>query len=199
MLYPEINFNIKRQDFYSRMLLLMRYFFGWFYIGVPHGFLLFFYFIYISVIRFVAFWVTLITGEYPHFAYESNIQYLHWTLRVKASINHLTDEYPTFGMHKISNSVTLEVEYPQNISRLSVLVRATFGFLYCVAPHALILFFRFFIIGFIQIFIALIVLITGQFPKDIFQFIEGTLLWDMRVKLYLLYLTQKYPVFSSAK
>jgi hypothetical protein len=40
------------------------------------------------------------------------------------------------------------------------------------------------------------VLITGEYPKGIHNFIVGTLRWSTRVNIYLSFLTDKYPPFS---
>ena len=40
------------------------------------------------------------------------------------------------------------------------------------------------------------VLITGKYPKGMFDFIVGTLRWAMRLSLYLGNMTDTYPAFT---
>jgi hypothetical protein len=63
-------------------------------------------------------------------------------------------------------------------------------------PHGFLLFFRSIGVVF-AVFIAWwAVLITGEYPKGIHNFIVGTLRWSTRVNIYLSFLTDKYPPFS---
>jgi len=57
--------TIKNQERYSRGELILRTLFGWIYIAIPHGFLLFFVGIWSSILSFVAFWIILFTARYP--------------------------------------------------------------------------------------------------------------------------------------
>jgi len=40
------------------------------------------------------------------------------------------------------------------------------------------------------------VLITGRYPRGMFDFLVGVMLWGVRVSAYLLLLTDRYPPFS---
>jgi len=60
--------NITLQEEYSRGELLLRSFFGFIYILLPHAFLLAFFGIWGSILGFIAFWLILFTGRYPAFA-----------------------------------------------------------------------------------------------------------------------------------
>ena len=57
--------TVQHQESYSRGELLLRTFFGWLYIMIPHGFVLLFVALWSAILQFVAFWIILFTGRYP--------------------------------------------------------------------------------------------------------------------------------------
>ena len=81
----------------GRGSMLVRAMFGAIYVGIPHGFLLFFRQIGSDVLVFLAFWVVLFTGKYPERWHAFNTGTLRWNARVSAYLLWMTDEYPTFS------------------------------------------------------------------------------------------------------
>ncbi|MGJ3236981.1 DUF4389 domain-containing protein [Marivirga sp.] len=191
-----LTFEIKHQDRYSRGELLLRTFFGWLYILIPHVFLLFFMSLWGAILGFIAFWVVLFTGRYPQSFFEYQVKLIRWNTRVQARISNLADDYPPFGLDAKDEYVNVDVKYPERISRGLVILRVLFGIIYVIIPHAFILFFRL-IWTQILVFIAWwVVLFTGEFPKSWHEFIVGTFRWQTRVNLYMSYMTDEYPPFS---
>lgn len=189
--------SITHQETYSRSELLLRSFFGAFYIALPHGFLLFFAGMWGAILQFITFWIILFTGKYPESYYEYQVGLIRWKLRVNARLLNLVDGNPNFGMDTIDPDVTFEVPYPESISRSSLLIRFLFGALYVVFPHMFILMFRN-IWGTILNFLAFwSVLFTKSYPQSWHEFQVGTLRWSVRVNLYMMYMTNDYPPFSS--
>ena len=188
--------KIQHQDSYSRGQLLLRTFFGFLYILIPHAFCLFFVGIWASILAFLAFWVVLFTGRYPKSWFDFQVKFMNWQLRVNASISHLVDGYPAFGLSGISDNVKLEVEYPEKLSRGLVLLRLFFGFIYVLIPHGFCLYFRW-LATYIVIFLAWwVVLFTGSYPENWHGFNVGSLRWALRINLYLGLFTDDYPPFS---
>lgn len=189
-------FNIAHQEKYSRGELLLRTFFGFIYLIFPHLFLLFFVGVASALLTFLAFWAVLFTGVYPRFFFDFQVAVLRWQTRVNARMLNLADGYPAFGMDGSDDRSLLEIPYPANVSRGLLLVRLFFGFFYVLIPHGICLFFRM-IATHVVVFIAWwVVLITGEYPKGLHDFVVGTLRWALRVNLYFLFLTDKYPPFS---
>lgn len=88
---------------------------------------------------------------------------------------------------------TLEIAYPSELNRWLPLVKWLL-----VIPHFIVLFF----LG-IAAFFALVagwfaVLITGRWPRGLFEFIVGTVRWSYRVLVYFHLMTDAYPPFSLA-
>lgn len=81
----------------SRGLLILRYFFGIFYVYIPHMFLLMFRQIASSFLGFLAFWAILFTGKYPESWFNFNVGTMRWALRVDFYMSYMTDTYPPFN------------------------------------------------------------------------------------------------------
>ncbi len=188
--------SITHQEQYSRGELLLRTFFGLFYIAIPHMFILFFLQIAAGFLQFLSFWAILFTGKYPQSWFNFQAQVLSWRIRVNASMLNLVDGYPPFGLDAQMPGVEFDVPYIEKSNRVSVLLRAIFGLFYVVIPHLFILYFRI-IATYVLIFIAWwSVLFTGKYPKGMHEFNVGTLRWGMRVGIYLMYMSDDYPPFS---
>lgn len=93
--------------------------------------------------------------------------------------------------------VRLEVEYPESSSRGLALLAIFFMFKgFLLLPHSIILVFLSFIVW-IAVFIGYwAVLITGRYPRGLFNFSVGFYRWQMRATGWFLGWTDKYPPFS---
>ena len=191
-----MTFDIKHAEQLSRGELLLRSFFGFIYIYLPHGFVLLFMGIWGAILSFISFWIILFTGRYPQSFFEYQVGLIQWQIRVRARQYNLTDGYPAFGIDSREEAITVEIPYPESISRGMVIVRALFGVIYVVIPHGFVLLFV--TIGVvISAFIGWwIILFTGQLPIGIHNFIVGYFRWTTRVSLYLSNMTDVYPPFS---
>ena len=92
-----VKFSVDYPEDLSRGLLLLKTFFGWFYVLIPHAFVLFFYSIAVFFVTFIAWWAILFTGKYPKGMFEFVIGYLRWSNRVNTYMLLLTDAYPPFS------------------------------------------------------------------------------------------------------
>lgn len=193
-----MNFQIQYQESYSRVELLLRTFFGWLYIALPHYFILYFLGLVSNLMTFIAFFIVLITGKYPEGFFSFQLSVVRWGMRVTSSLLNLVDGYPPFSMENDWDKVSITVEYDlEKVNRLDFLLRIFFGWLYVGIPHYIIIFLRY-ILVFVFIFIAWwIVLFTGKYPQGMHEFNVNTLRWQTRVTLYMLYLVKgPYPPFN---
>lgn len=193
---PEFVFEIQHQEQYSRGQLLLRSFFGWLYIMIPHAFVLFFMQIAAGILQFLAWWIVLFTAQYPKSFFDFQMALQRWGARLSARLLNLSDGYPAFGLNAEDPNVTLTLAHPQQLSRLTLLLRTFFGVFYVILPHGIVLFFRMILVYIYIILAWLIVLFTGKYPKGMHDFIVDTLRWSTRVGLYMLFLTDKYPPFT---
>jgi hypothetical protein len=191
-----MEFNIVRQDSYSRGELLLRTFFGWLYIMAPHVILLIFIGFWSNVLHFIAWWFILFTGRYPESFFEFHVNLLNWSMRLNASLNNLVDGYPAFGLSGSHAGVTLRVPYPEFLSRSKLLLRTFLGVFYVTIPHGICLYGRLIATSFLQMLSWWSILFTGNIPASWFEFNVGTLRWTLRLNLYLTNMTDVYPPFS---
>ncbi len=76
--------------------LLLKFFFGWLYCGLPHVFVLMFRLFYQAILQFVAFWVVLFTGKFPKSIHEFTVGSIRWSFRISLYLNYMSDDYPPF-------------------------------------------------------------------------------------------------------
>jgi hypothetical protein len=188
--------SIQHQERYSRGQLLLRTFFGFIYIGIPHAFLLFFVSIWAAILMFCAWWVVLFTAKYPKGMFNFQVKLYNWQTRLSATLYNLVDGYPAFGVNGKSDKVSLEVEYPEKLSRGLLLLRMFFGFIYVMIPHGFCLFFRAIGTSFVMFLAWWVVLFTGNYPVGWHPFVVGLLRWGLRINLYMAFMTDQYPPFT---
>lgn len=189
--------NISYQERYSRSELLLRTILGVFYIVLPHVLLLFFFSLWGAILSLVAFITIIFTGRYPESMFEYQVKLLQWNLRLTARTSNLADDYPAFGLNGTDEHTSLEVPYPEQISRGLTIVRLLFGAFYVILPHGFILYFRVLWGAVLSVYAFFSVLFTGKFPKEAHAFLVGTIRWQYRVNLYMGNMTDTYPPFSS--
>jgi hypothetical protein len=170
--------------------------FGPIYIGIPHGILLMILSIGLMFVRMVTFWAILFTGKYPKGLWDYQVNFMRYQMRVNARFANLADGYPAFGLNGTDPNMDFDIEYKEEVSRGTLLVRAMFGMIYVMIPHGIALLFR----GIANMFVQMIgfwaILFTGKFPKGLFDFAVGTGRWGYRVQCYLNFYTEQYPAFS---
>jgi hypothetical protein len=191
-----MKFDIKHLDSYSRGELLLRTFFGWIYIAIPHCVVLMIFGIGSAVLGFLAFWVVLFTGKYPKSWFDFQIKYMYYGTRVSATLYNLVDGYPAFGPNGVSDKIELIADYPEKLNQGLVILRLLFGAIYVLIPHYFLLFFRMIASGFIMFIAWWVVLFTGKYPENMHKFNVGTIRWSVRIQLYMGLLTDDYPKFS---
>ncbi|MBM2814718.1 MAG: putative transrane protein [Ignavibacteria bacterium] len=191
-----MKFSIVHQENYSRGELLLRTFLGFFYIVIPHGFLLFFLEIWSAILSFISWWIILFTGKYPQSFFEFQEGLVRWSVRVSARFYNLCDGYPAFGISATDDKTEFNIEYPESSSRGLLLLRIFFGFIYVLIPHGFLLFF-YGIWVMILAFIAFwVVLFTGNYPISWHETLISYIRWNLRVTLYMKFMTDVYPPFN---
>ena len=93
--------------------------------------------------------------------------------------------------------IDVRAEYPTRQSRAILILRTLFSSLYVGVPHGVCLAIYGVAVFVVQIVAWFAILFTGQFPKDLYDFVLGFKRWQMRVQCYLFMLTDEYPPFSS--
>ena len=193
-----LELNVFYQSNYSRVQLLMRTFLGLFYIIIPHLFVLFFFLIWSKLLWIYSVFHVLITGKLPESVHAFQLGFLRWAARLHCSVYNLVDEYPTFGINGVSESVQLDINWNQNPDRLTTLIRFALVPI-IVLPHLIVWSFRNLISSILTFLSFWVVLFTGKYPIIWHEFNVGTLRWMIRVYAYMYLLIDKYPPFSGSK
>ena len=136
-------------------------------------------------------WILIVIGRnHPQGIREFTRFYMRWRVRALAYLMLLEDEYPPFGDGLYPAGV--ELRAPQGPrDRVSVAFRLILAIPHLIAVWAL---------GIAWAITSLIawfaILLTGRYPRDLYQFGVGVLRWSTRVEAYLLLLYDEYPPFS---
>jgi hypothetical protein len=134
----------------------------------------------------------LFRQRYPRWWFDFNLELNRFSTRVGAYILLLTDVYPST---EDAQSVHLNIAYPdakKDLNRWLPLVKWILAF-----PHYVILFFLSFGVVAATLIAWVVILITGRYPQELFNFVVGVSRWGLRVGAYAFLLTtDKYPPFS---
>ena len=131
---------------------------------------------------------------YPRWWFDFSRELTRFEARVSAFAGLLTDRYPSTVDEQ---SVHLEIDYPDAKTDLNRWM-PLFKWLLAI-PHYIVL--AFLVIGavFAVIFAWFAILLTGQYPKGLFDYVVGVSRWCLRVNAYaFLLVTDRYPPFSLA-
>ena len=130
--------------------------------------------------------------KYPRWWFDFARELARLNMRVGAYAALLTDRYPSTTKDQ---AVHLDIDYPdaeKDLSRWLPLVKW-----FLAIPHYVILA----VLGFFALFAIVIawfaILITGRYPRGLFNFVVGVFRWSVRVSAYMyLLVTDQYPPFS---
>ena len=134
----------------------------------------------------------LFRQRYPRWWFDFALELTRFGTRVGAYFALLTDEYPSTVEEQ---KVHLEIDYPdveRDLNRWLPLVKWLLAI-----PHFLVLFFLSIGAFFAIIAAWFAILVTGSYPRGLFDFVVGVGRWWLRVDAYaVLLVTDVYPPFS---
>ena len=134
----------------------------------------------------------LFRKKYPRWWYDWNLQLTRFSNRVAVYFALMDDHYPSTDDQQ---AVHVEFPYPdadQDLSRGLPLIKWLLAI-----PHYIVLIFLTIgaLVAAIMAWFA--ILVTGRYPRPLFDFIEGVIRWHNRVGAYaFLLITDRYPPFS---
>ena len=154
----------------------------------------------LSVLSFIAFYVAyvvvLVTGSYPRGLFAFTVGVQRWSTRTDSWMNGLTDAYPPFTFDPVDYPVRLGVDYTDSSSRLLAGLGVVFIKGLLLLPHVIILY----LLGMVSFAVVYIgywaVLITGRYPRGLFDVVVGVQRWSYRTNAWLIGWTDRYPPFS---
>ena len=130
--------------------------------------------------------------RYPRWWFEFSRELVRFGARVGAYGALLTDKYPSTVEEQ---SVHLEIDYPnveRDLNRWLPLVKWLFAI-----PHYIVLA----VLAIVGVFAVVIawfsILLTGRYPRGLFDYVVGVGRWAFRVQAYaFLLVTDRYPPFT---
>jgi len=187
---------------------------------IPHYVVLAFLWVGFVVTSIVAFFAILFTGKYPRAIFTYNVGVLRWSWRVAYYAYGAlgTDRYPPFTLDEVEDyPAHLSIDYPQHLSRGLVLVK----WWLLAIPHYIIV--GIFVgggtwvgtradhdwqwnlgggswgggglVGILVLIAAVILAVTGAYPRKLYDIILGLNRWALRVAAYAGLMTDVYPPF----
>jgi Domain of unknown function (DUF4389) len=205
--YP-VHVNASLDGSLSRWLWLVKWL-----LLIPHYIVLAVLWLVFVVLTAVALVAIVITGRYPRGIFDFNVGVLRWTWRVQyyAIGAFGTDRYPPFSLADDPDyPAHLDIEYPGQLSRGLALVK---WWLLAIPQYIVIGLFTGGgwlgwqthnghtgwdgpgLIGILAIIAAVVLLFTGRYPEQIFDFVIGLNRWVLRVAGYAALMTDRYPPF----
>ena len=137
-----------------------------------------------------AFVAIVITRTYPRGLFDVVVGISRFRHRVSCYATLVTDKFPLSD----NPSVQFDVSYPQSseLSRLTPFVKW-----FLAIPH-------YFFLGLLQMLLGpavmiawVAVIVTGEYPRPVFDFVVGLQHWQLRVTAYSrLFVTDEYPPFA---
>lgn len=130
--------------------------------------------------------------KYPEWWFDWNLALAGFATRCLAYLALLRDEYPSTDEEQ---AVHLALRYPDAGTELDRWLPLVKWFL--AIPHYIVL--GFLAVGaVVAVVIAwFAILLTGRYPRALFDFVTGVMRWGLRVEAYaFLLITDRYPPFS---
>jgi ABC-type uncharacterized transport system YnjBCD permease subunit len=150
-----------------------------------------------NILILISFFTVLFTKQIPRPLFDVIAMTFRYEWRATSYALFLHKDYPPFDFQPAAADDGVDIHnvvsfsYPEELSRWQPLVKWLLA-----VPHYVVLFFLMVasvvavVIGFFA------VLITGEYPEGIRDFVVGVTRWSLRVQAYVGLLTDEYPPFS---
>ena len=133
----------------------------------------------------------LFRRKYPRWWFDFNLERARFAARVNVYFHLMTDSYPSTDE---AQSVSLDMEYPDadGLNRFLPLIKWLLAL-----PHYVILYILSLISLLLLLIAWIVIIITGRYPRGLFDFQVGYQRWGARINAYAFVLiTDRYPPFS---
>jgi hypothetical protein len=134
----------------------------------------------------------LFRQKYPRWWYDWNLELVRFLYRVAVYLYLMDDRYPSTDEEQ---SVHITMPYPDAKTELNRWLPLVKWFL--AIPHIIVLCFLWIAAVVVIIIVWFAILLTGRYPRGLFDFALGVMRWGFRVMCYaMIMITDKYPPFA---
>ena len=150
-----------------------------------------------NLLTLISLFTVLFTKRIPRPLFDMIAMTLRYEWRATSYALFLHEDYPPFDFQPaadddgVDSHSVVSFTYPEQLSRWQPLVKWLLAI-----PHYVVLFFLVIasVIAVVVGFFA--VLITGEYPEGLRDFLVGVARWSLRVQAYVGLLTDEYPPFT---
>jgi hypothetical protein len=173
---------------------------------IPHAVILAILWTAFVLVTLVALVAIVATGRYPRALFDFNVGVLRWTWRVGfySGSALATDRYPPFTLARTDYPAELDISYPERLSRWKAVLKPWL----LAIPHYAVLaaFFGAWnadggnwaapgLLTVLVVIAAVLLLVRGRYPRDVFALVVGINRWALRVAAYAGLMRDEYPPF----
>lgn len=136
--------------------------------------------------------IILFTRGYPDWLFTFHSGMRRWNVNTYSYVFLLRDEYPPFSWETGQYPAKFEVDRPRDLNRFLPLVKWILAI-----PHFILVALAGIVAIVLWLMMIFVILITGRYPKGVYDFVTGYLRWTERAYGYAIFMfTDKYPPFS---
>ena len=133
----------------------------------------------------------LFRRKYPRWWFDWHLELARFSTRVGAYILLMREEYPSTDE---AQAVHLDLDYPdaeRDLNRFLPIVKWLLAI-----PHYIVLVVLWVVALLVTVVAWFAILVTGRYPRPLFDFVLGVSRWSLRVEAYMwLLTTDRYPPF----
>ena len=134
----------------------------------------------------------LFRQKYPRWWFDWNLELQRFINRVYAYLALMVDTYPSTDEHQAIHLDYAYPDVPRDLNRWLPLIKWLLAI-----PHFIVLFFLNIAAFVVVIIVWFTILFTGEYPPELFRFVEGVMRWNNRVVAYTItFATDAYPPFQ---
>jgi hypothetical protein len=181
-----VSFDVAYPERLSRLTTFFRIF-----LAIPQLIVVYLLFVAFWVLTVLAWFAILFTGRYPKAFFEFNSGVLRWGANVVAYLALLRDEYPPFSWEAGAYPLSLGIDPHERQSRWRLFIRYP-----AILPNQIVLYFVQLAWGVTTVVAWSAILLTGRYPRGLFDFGVGVMRWYQRQTAYFCMLREEYPPYS---
>jgi hypothetical protein len=148
------------------------------------------------VVFVVAQVIVLFTGRMSEGMHSFQTRVLAQNNKMNGWIYGLTDVLPPFMLSDDAYPVETSIGHPAQSSRLWALLNILLVKAFALLPHLIILYVLQIASAVVVLIAQIMILVTGSFPRGMFDFVVGVIRWQTRVAAFFYGLRDEYPPFS---